>query len=627
MEANTRDLERIFDQTISYQVPLFQRPYVWTREENWLPLWEDIQSLLDKHLTNGDVHPHFLGAIVLEQMNSPTGSIETRQLIDGQQRLTTLQIFLIAARDLCQLYEIEKYNERFGDLVSNKKNRIENDDEVFKVWPTNSDREAFSLVHSIASAANLRKHYKKGENTAQLDDSIADAYLYFSLQLEDWLTGKTEDFSDEKKEYSLDEYLESLWQIVCRKLLLVVIDLGKDDESQVIFETLNARGTQLLPADLVKNYLFRKAETNQENIEKLYDEYWKPFDDSFWRKETKQGRLLRPRIDLFLQHYLALKTLEDVKVNHIFNVFKHFEKNNSVELVIDPVRSPSTPGEHTKALHQYGTVFKEFYQPIPGTRTSVFLTRLAAVDTATVYPFLLEAFRTLADSHKEELEKILVCLESYLIRRMICGLTMKNYNRFFIELIKSVQKSSEYSELSVVTFLLKSDSDSTRFPKDDEFKRAWLEFPVYDRLAQYKIRSILSALDAALQTGKSEAIALPDKLTIEHIMPRKWKDHWPLPTENPDDPIEKQEKQDKRNILKHSFGNLTLITNSLNPSLSNGSWSTKRPEIIKFSKLNLNQYFHDVEEWDESAIKIRGKELLDLSLKIWPYPKSATSDT
>src|SRR5450631_425579 len=109
MEANTRKLERIFDQTITYQVPLFQRPYIWTQEANWEPLWEDIQALLDKHLRGGKVHPHFLGAVVLEQLANSTGSIESRQVIDGQQRFTTLQLFLMAARDLASVHGETKY--------------------------------------------------------------------------------------------------------------------------------------------------------------------------------------------------------------------------------------------------------------------------------------------------------------------------------------------------------------------------------------------------------------------------------------------------------------------------------------------------------------------------------------
>ena len=152
---NTRKLERIFDSTITYQVPLFQRPYVWSQEDNWEPLWEDIQALLNKHLRGGKVHPHFLGAVVLEQLANSTGSIESRQVIDGQQRFTTLQLFLMAARDHANAHGKTKYSERFTDLVANRRNRIDHDDEVYKVWPTNSNRAAFKAVHAAGSPEAL----------------------------------------------------------------------------------------------------------------------------------------------------------------------------------------------------------------------------------------------------------------------------------------------------------------------------------------------------------------------------------------------------------------------------------------------------------------------------------------
>jgi len=116
LEANTRNLERIFDATITYQIPLFQRPYVWDEETNWEPLWVDIQTLLDRQLQQGKCHSHFLGAVVFEQLSNATGSIEARQVIDGQQRLTTLQLFLMAARDFCEGIGNEK---RSGPHPSN----------------------------------------------------------------------------------------------------------------------------------------------------------------------------------------------------------------------------------------------------------------------------------------------------------------------------------------------------------------------------------------------------------------------------------------------------------------------------------------------------------------------------
>lgn len=325
MDANTRKLERIFDQTVTYQVPLFQRPYVWDRENNWEPLWDDIQSLLDKHLRRANIHPHFLGAVVLEQLPNSAGSIEARQVIDGQQRFTTLQLFLMAARDHAAAHGSTKYIDRFSDLVSNRRSKIDHDDEVFKVWPTNSDRAAFRLVHDAGSPAALLKETKNASGVSN-SHNIVQAYGYFFAQLDNWLSGGLDDDDDAESlvAKTKDDRLESLWQVVKECLLLVVIDLDKHDETQVIFETLNARGTPLLPADLIKNFLFRRALASSEDVERLNNKYWQTFESEFWREEVKQGRLKRPRIDLFISHYLTMMTQDEVRSAHLFSAFKAF---------------------------------------------------------------------------------------------------------------------------------------------------------------------------------------------------------------------------------------------------------------------------------------------------------------
>ena len=101
---------------------------------------------------------------------------------------------------------------------------------------------------------------------------------------------------------------------------LVVIDLDENDDAQEIFETLNALGAPLLPADLVKNYLFHLAEAKGENSEKLYHRYWEKFDSgkSYWRQEVRQGRLKRARLDLFLNHYLTMMKGEEVIISQMF---------------------------------------------------------------------------------------------------------------------------------------------------------------------------------------------------------------------------------------------------------------------------------------------------------------------
>lgn len=382
MDAFTKQLETLFDPNVLYQVPLFQRPYVWDEKENWEPLWEDIQSLLDKRLRTGKAHPHFLGAIVLEQVPHPAGSIETRLVIDGQQRFTTLQVFLMAARNLCAANGASKYAARFAGLVENDEDRIESEDEKYKLLPTNSDRAAFQLVHEAASDSALELALK-----AQLElraSNIIGAYRYFSRHLADWVAGKLDDDSDAEalSGKTVEDRIESLWQAVKNGLQLVVINLTSGDETQVIFETLNARGTELLPADLIKNYLFRKAAriegATEKDVEKLYAKHWERFDSKFWREPVQQGRILRPRIDLFINHYLSMMTRDEVKSTHLFNAYKSFVEDAEA----DPAASisvPTTPAEHIAHLANLGDVFLAFYDPKGHDALALFLRRLEAV--------------------------------------------------------------------------------------------------------------------------------------------------------------------------------------------------------------------------------------------------------
>ena len=316
MDANSRQLEAIFDPNVFFQVPLFQRPYVWNETSNWEPLWEDIQALLDRQLRTGHSRAHFLGAIVLEQLPHPAGSIESRQVIDGQQRFTTLQLLLLAARNLAGAHGSVKYADRFSGLVENDASRVEVKEEKFKLWPTNSDRLAFQSIHACKSLPDVELAIKA--KPALSSSSLVGAYRYFHTRLADWLNGSLDDPDDQAilADKTSADRLDSLWLVVKGGLQLVVINLGPEDETQVIFETLNARGTDLLPADLIKNYLFRKALIQGADVESLYEQHWARFETDFWRAEVQQGRIRRPRIDLFINHYLSLMTRDEVKSTH-----------------------------------------------------------------------------------------------------------------------------------------------------------------------------------------------------------------------------------------------------------------------------------------------------------------------
>ena len=599
MQAGSKNLQKVFEQTVRYRIPLFQRPYVWKQEENWEPLWQDIRNLADRQVTGSDGRSHFIGAVVLEQLLGATGAVEVRQVIDGQQRLITIQILLAALRDIARAQSLDKYYQRCAKYTANDEAFIGSKEELFKVWPTNLDRSEFQTTMTAGSPDELRRLYGK-KKTQAIGIKIPDAYLYFHGVVQEWMG------SDPAE---LEKRSEALWNSITTQLRVVTIDLEQDDDPQVIFETLNALGTKLLPADLVKNYLFHLAELKKLPLDELYEKYWKFFDDNFWREEVRQGRLKRPRLDLFFQHYLTLKTNDDVNVTHIFEVFKGYDKSSgkSVE-------------EHLKDLKEYGDLSRTFFSPPKGSRAELFFYRLDLIDTATVIPLLLEAFRAFPLPDGEaEIAQILMDMESFLARRMVCNLTTKNYNRFFLDVLKDAAKAGGVSPQQFRSYLLKQTAEVSRWPDDGEFGKALLTSQLYDILSQRKLRMILEALDLAMESEKSEKIYIQASLSIEHLLPQSWHEYWPL---NITDPEEKKRASERRDSILHTIGNLTLLTQKLNSSVSKGPWETKKPAIVAQSKLNMNRRFHDIPDWNEDRIQTRSQQLLDLAKSVWPRPSA-----
>jgi Protein of unknown function DUF262/Protein of unknown function (DUF1524) len=598
VRADKLTVNGLFDPNERREAPLFQRPYVWNQEANWEPLWESIKALATKRLTDTRVHPHFLGTVVLDQLRTPAGKLHARQLIDGQQRLTTLQIALAAARDLSLELSESKYAASFKGLTDNHVPLSDDPDDIFKVWPTNADRGEFRNVMTAGSRSAVRELILDG------DCLIRDAYLYFADCFASWL---------EEDAGQRPQRLQALHIALREDLNVVVIDLEDNDDAQEIFETLNALGTPLLPADLVKNYLFRLAELQGDDTQKLYDQYWKGFDDdkSYWRKEVRQGRLRRARLDLFLNHYLTMMKGDEVIISQMFLDYK--------ELVSS--RNGAHAQEHLQDFDSYAEVYESFDRFAEDSLEGVFFHRLDEMDTTTVFPLLLQVFKKHPSPNgQSEHNRVLGDLESFLVRRAVCGLTSKNYNRFFAQLVADLHASgSAFSAADVRARLVSETADTQRWPSDDEFRQAWTTIEFYKRLKKSVQRMIFEAIEAALHTGKTEKVKIEKKLTLEHLLPRDWEAHWPLVVREQSSEAHDQALQ-RRTQSVHRVGNLTLLTKELNPSVSNGPWSKKRDKILEHSALNLNRPFKDHSVWDEDLIEERSKTLFNIAVKIWPHP-------
>jgi uncharacterized protein with ParB-like and HNH nuclease domain len=351
MDTRPLSVWQIFGQDRRLVVPLFQRPYVWTQGAQWELMWRDILFVSERLLGQQAVRPHFMGAIVLDQLRKPTGHLDTRLIVDGQQRLTTIQLLLESLCDICSEKGIENYRKALWKLTRNDDPMSKDPDEQFKVWPTNVDREHFRRVMAAGSPSELRASYGRRDGAWEVGHPIADGYLFFFRRITEWLAPAEQGFEDR---------LAGLYKAVREYVRMVVIDLDSDDDPQLIFETLNARGTPLLPADLVKNYLYRRAELEAEDLEPLYKQYWSSFDgeSAYWRAEVGRGHARRPRIDTFLQHYLTLQTGEEVSVGNLYAAFRGYLERE------EHTRARS----HLESIVTYATVYRDFDKKEPTSR-------------------------------------------------------------------------------------------------------------------------------------------------------------------------------------------------------------------------------------------------------------------
>jgi hypothetical protein len=597
MRPETRTVTQLFGLDVRYVVPLYQRPYVWEQERQWDPLWDDITTLLDhQESANGQHYSHFLGAVVLDHTTPLPGEVPEFTIIDGQQRLTTLQIILAAAANVCAELGAMNEAEIIRELVRNNPKKVSGV-ELFKVWPTNANRAAF---HAVMSDGGPPPEPEDDPN-----NRIDEAYTFFHASIREWAT----DIDEEER----DRRLRLLRITLCDLLKVVSITLESEDNAQVIFETLNARGAPLLALDLVKNAVFLEAAKQGLETDQLYETVWKPEfddpdDDEYWRTTRRQGRLNRPIGELFLAHWLTMKLRRVVPATELFATFR----TNILSSVPPPEMAELIP-EIRRDAH----TLRSFDDQEPGSVEATFFERLEALDTATPLPLVLFLFREPAVS-VERRRRALRMLESWLVRRMILGLTAKNYNQQIPVIIGRVAESPERADEVVLEELRTGVGQISKWPTDDEVREFLLTRNVYGYHGQKRIVMLLRAVEMSLYSSKVEAVSVPRDLSVEHIMPQKWAENWPLAASLP--PEELADAEAARNSKLHLIGNLTLVTPAHNSALSNAAWHAKQKELNLHSKLLLNGRLIDEysKSFDEAAIDARSGFLADCVISIWP---------
>ena len=570
MKAGEILISGIFNGSRLLEVPFYQRAYVWN-EEQWERLLEDL-----KYVTSTRKQ-YFMGSIILKSgriLNTWERYSECKVIIDGQQRLTTLLIFM---KVLCLKNNENRLFER--DFIL--------EDESVALRHGQNDIDSFKKVVEAQSSDPIDNREPKSQ--------IIEAFNYFCENTDASQFDRT---------------------IIRQNVQFVCIDLAEDEDEQQVFDTINSLGVRLTTAELLKNYFF-----NRNNVSE-YKEKWagvfEKDDDAktFWDTEIESGRIRRSMIDIFFDSYFQIfvqdstfgVSTEDklmyARVDHLSKSYQHFINKycNSDKNVI------------LSKLKEYADCFREIFDPsccqraLPATygieRLNVIIFGLK---NATMIPYVL--FLAKRVTSQNDFNQLCRVLESYVMRRMVVHATTKNYNNLYTSLI--LNQVCDADTLS--KRLLEAEDSTSYVPSDADLENGFY----FSKLYNLQTRGILYLIESGIRPSNSATILLGfDGYSLEHLIPKKWRNNW--------EPLQTEELAKERDSKLLTLGNLAIITQSLNASIRDANWATKKTG--KKNKLGLNICADGLltlsdalekDDWNESEIDARAQWLFTQARNLW----------
>ena len=539
-----------------FRIPIFQRRYSW-EEQHCEQLWQDVLRIGQ----DDNVSSHFLGSIVYIEPNGSQNISAVSELlvIDGQQRLTTLSLLLLA---------LSKAIRKPGNEIGITPKQISN----YYLFNADEDGELrYRQLLTYHDKDTLIQLLEDRELPSDASLRLVENYRFFESKLQ-------------------NTNLELVYAGI-QKLAIVDIALDRRyDDPQLIFESLNSTGLSLSQADLIRNYVLMGQELDFQT--KLYNDHWLPMERRF-------GDAYAEWFDWFIRDYLTVKRRQIPNINNVYETFKTYVPRQTTLEVLE-----STIAE----IDQYSKHYVKFVLlQEENLDLRECLKDIHELEARVARPLLLEVYEdyTQGQIQKSELIEILQLVESYVFRRAICGIPTNTLNRVFESLMVRVDKSNYLRSLKEAFQQLTS---TRRYPSDNEFKEALFIKDVYN----FSRRSYL--LRKLENHGRKELISVAD-YTIEHVMPQNpdlsesWQqelgENW-------------QEVQEK---YLHTIGNLTLT--GYNSKLSDRPFKEKQCICGGFrdSPLRLNRSLAQTEQWKENNILARAKELAEKALKIWISPE------
>lgn len=637
MDAKDHLVISILGDQRRFMVPIYQRHYSWG-EARLGPFWDDVVAKAEEALEGKPRFSHYMGALILAPGGDgfTIGATPQVQVVDGQQRLTTFQLFLAALREVGDELAVPGFGAVIGNYLHVSPMHGDTDaDACFRLVPTPEDRPVFHLIVKAGLKGVRARHpewfFQNGNPKGPSPHAIR-ALTYFVDRIGTYARHGLLDEEDtpepggNKPPPIADEpadmprrRLQALLEALLNHLKLVVITLSETDDAQVIFESLNSQSEPLLAMDLVRNNIFHRASAQGEAVEALFEAKWRPFDKdrAFWKADSPRTKPKRPRIDHFLSHALTAQTGEETSLRELYAEYRAFTRPkgrprfDTVEAELDAL-----------------IVYAPTYRTLEVGGGDAALARLGAKlnlwAVSTVYPLVFRI--AVSDVDPAEKSELYALIYSYLVRRALCGLTPKALNKTFARLTGATIRDGVSIDTLAATFAGQR-GDTMRFPADAELRAAIRNKPVYDLIRRKeRIADVLWDLECASRGKHSVHTARPADLSVEHVLPQAWTAHWRL-ADGRTAPADKLTGADEamlasiqvREATLQTLGNLTLVTVPGNGTASNKAFADKRG-WLRESLLALNLAIAGHETWDEAAIAQRADTLADLAVAVWPAP-------
>ncbi len=569
MKANELQINNFLQApNVQFVIPVYQRNYDWTNTE-CKDLLNDIISVETE-----DRGTHFIGSIVfVHEGTYSTSEVKELVIIDGQQRLTTINILYVA------LYRFAKENNKSQDA-----------ERLYNMFLTNQyvkdESSKLKLKQTDANSIAFKSILLGTDTQSIAFSNVTENYNYFRSTI---------------NEENFELILRGL-----NRLIFVEISLERDkDDPQRIFESLNSTGLDLSQSDLIRNFILMDLPPKDQN--RIFETIWNPIEENA-KDLVKQSSLVSD----YLRDYLTLRNKKIPNKNKVYVEFKSLYVNKKDEAYQQEL-------ENIKSLSIH---YKKFVNPTTVSDVNIKreLEYINRLEINVAYPFLLQVFEDTENGllAKDELIKVLKLIQSYAWRRFIVGLPTSSLNKIFMTLYSEVDTEEYYD--SIARALIKKKG-SAKFPSNEDLKTALKDKDLYN--TQPKNRNYLFEMLENFN-NREYVNTSNEQITIEHIFPRNPNESW-----NTD--LSSEEYFLFKEKYLNTIGNLTLSGN--NGALSNKSFLAKKEMNIDgneqgylFSRLWLNSYLKNLSNWDVSKYEERLQIIYERFLKIWAFPDIEIDD-